>query len=180
MISSKVARSRVVEWSLKGLDGREHALGLHYSRLISVGRDPTSDVRVLDAGVSRHHATLTLEDGELWVEDLHSHNGTFVNSERVRRSVLNEGDIVTFGRVHLTVHRQERERTIARDLFETLEAEAKIELLDVARSLTRASPAPTRLRRALEHVRGRQGGQAREGWRRAHARPAGAQPGRWR
>ena len=46
-----------------------------------LGRHPDCDI-VLDAGaVSRQHAQIRVIDGEYFVEDLHSRNGTFVNGE---------------------------------------------------------------------------------------------------
>ena len=44
-----------------------------------IGRAHTAEVRLVDDGVSRHHARLRLESDQLWVDDLESRNGTFVN-----------------------------------------------------------------------------------------------------
>lgn len=96
------------EWVLRSPAGQETVLRLEPGQSLTVGRDLTSDVPILDAGVSRHHATIALErDAEsrerLWIEDLHSHNGTFVNTERVQRAEIRAGDVLTFGRVRLTL-----------------------------------------------------------------------------
>jgi pSer/pThr/pTyr-binding forkhead associated (FHA) protein len=48
-----------------------------------LGRDPTASVHLLDAEVSRRHASLTIDEGRLLVEDLGSSNGTFVDEERI-------------------------------------------------------------------------------------------------
>lgn len=47
------------------------------------GRDPRAGLLVEDASCSREHARLELRDGALWVSDLGSRNGTFVQGERV-------------------------------------------------------------------------------------------------
>jgi EAL domain-containing protein (putative c-di-GMP-specific phosphodiesterase class I) len=57
--------------------------------------------------VSKEHAEIVTRDGALWVRDLGSKNGTFVNSERVDEARLNEGDILHFAQVEFRVGRQE-------------------------------------------------------------------------
>lgn len=70
----------------------------------TVGRATTADFVVEAALVSRFHCRLTLEaDGRLVLEDLSSTNGTFVNDERVERRVLETGDRLRLGRLHLLV-----------------------------------------------------------------------------
>lgn len=56
-------------------------------------------------GLSREHAELSVIDGGLFVRDLGSHNGTFVNGRQVERARLEPGDIVGFGPVVLIAHR---------------------------------------------------------------------------
>jgi len=51
----------------------------------SIGLDPGSSVVLADMLVSRHHAELvTRENGECWIRDLNSRNGTFVNGDPLR------------------------------------------------------------------------------------------------
>lgn len=68
-------------------------------RRMYVGRGVEADVRVSDATASRLHALLYLERGSTVVEDACSTNGVFVNTQRVRRAVLVDGDTVAFGNV---------------------------------------------------------------------------------
>ena len=51
-----------------------------------IGRNPTTDITLLDDGISREHAIISLVDGagEYTVEDLQSTNGPKVNGKRVR------------------------------------------------------------------------------------------------
>ena len=50
-----------------------------------LGRGTDCDLRLVDPGVSRHHAELRVEDDEVVLVDLGSTNGTFVNGQPVRR-----------------------------------------------------------------------------------------------
>lgn len=66
----------------------------------SVGRDLTNTLVLPDVFISNAHALLTYRDGEWWLEDLDSRNGTFLNDVRVTRpAVVREGDRITIGRV---------------------------------------------------------------------------------
>ena len=51
-----------------------------------VGRAPDSRVVLADPTVSRHHALITINDGTIWIKDLDSKNGTFVDGERIGSS----------------------------------------------------------------------------------------------
>ena len=67
--------------------------------LAMVGRSQEAEVRLIDDGVSRQHARLVQEGVEVWLEDLDSRNGTFVNSDRITSRVrLGDGDKVQVGR----------------------------------------------------------------------------------
>jgi hypothetical protein len=66
-----------------------------------LGRGTDCDLRLVDPGVSRHHAELRQEDGEVVLLDLGSTNGTFVNGQPVRRVLLTDGTRVTLGRTTL-------------------------------------------------------------------------------
>jgi len=75
--------------------------------LIILGRGTDCDLRLVDPGVSRHHAEIRVEDGEVVLVDLGSTNGTFVNGQPVRRVTLTDGTRVTLGRTTL-VFRKDR------------------------------------------------------------------------
>ena len=50
----------------------------------SIGRSATNDFRLHDPSISRHHAAIGADtSGELWLSDLASTNGTFLNGNRV-------------------------------------------------------------------------------------------------
>jgi pSer/pThr/pTyr-binding forkhead associated (FHA) protein len=52
-----------------------------------IGRASGCDYRINDPMISRRHCALSLRDNQVWVEDLHSLNGTRVNGEPVLRSL---------------------------------------------------------------------------------------------
>ena len=70
-----------------------------------LGRHPECDV-VLDQGaVSRQHAQILLVDGEYFIEDLKSRNGTLVNGQLVEgRQALPDGDELKICDLALSFH----------------------------------------------------------------------------
>jgi adenylate cyclase len=70
------------------------------------GRSEENDFVVPDRWISRNHAMLQLmENGEMYLIDLGSRNGSFVNGRRVSIPVtLKDGDSLTFGQTELEFH----------------------------------------------------------------------------
>ena len=65
---------------------------------VTLGRAAGCGVRVDDAYTSSLHARLYRQNGSLWVEDLGSTNGTWVNAERIGKAVkLGKGDLLQVG-----------------------------------------------------------------------------------
>jgi two-component system response regulator AtoC len=72
---------------------------------VAIGRSDEAHLRIDDHSVSRRHATLTMDRGEARIADLGSHNGVWVNDERVVSSrLLFSGDTVTIGSATLVYH----------------------------------------------------------------------------
>jgi hypothetical protein len=89
-----------------GSDGNSTQRTYDLSAPVTIlGRGTDCDLRLVDAGVSRHHAELRVEDGEVVLVDLGSTNGTFVNGQPVRRVSLTDGTQVTLGRTTLVFRR---------------------------------------------------------------------------
>src|SRR5712691_7987 len=62
---------------------------------MELGRDPQSDCVLDYPMVSWRHARITRDGASLFVEDLKSSNGTFVNGERIReRTAVKPGDVI--------------------------------------------------------------------------------------
>lgn len=71
---------------------------------IIVGRAPGSDIVVAAGYVSGRHARFSLMGSNLFVEDLGSTNGTYVNGEPiVAPTALRNKDVVTVGDVDIRV-----------------------------------------------------------------------------
>ncbi|MBI5502435.1 MAG: GGDEF domain-containing protein [Deltaproteobacteria bacterium] len=67
-----------------------------------MGRGETCEVQIQDTGISRKHARVVVEvTGEVWLEDLESTNGTFVENHRIDRRMLRDGDKIQLGRTSI-------------------------------------------------------------------------------
>jgi pSer/pThr/pTyr-binding forkhead associated (FHA) protein len=64
---------------------------------IVVGRSSDLDMVLVEDMVSRKHARIAMQADQIWIEDLGSTNGTFVNGEKIKRARLKEGDRVLIG-----------------------------------------------------------------------------------
>jgi pSer/pThr/pTyr-binding forkhead associated (FHA) protein len=73
---------------------------------IVVGRSPEANVHVDDPWISNMHALFERRGREIWVVDLGSRNGTFVDDRRVAEARLKLGMSVAFGRTRLELRRR--------------------------------------------------------------------------
>ena len=65
---------------------------------IIVGRDEAAKIRIASKDVSRHHCSIQLRDDKVFVKDLKSSNGTFVNGRPVSdETELLPGSTLTIG-----------------------------------------------------------------------------------
>jgi diguanylate cyclase (GGDEF)-like protein len=62
-----------------------------------IGRRADAGLFLHDEGVSRRHASVTLEGGQAWLKDLGSQNGTFVDGQRVEALPLRDGQRFQLG-----------------------------------------------------------------------------------
>ena len=63
-----------------------------------IGRGEMCRIRLDFPDVSERHAILVVRDGRVFLEDLHSANGTFVNGHEVQTLQLIDGDRISVGR----------------------------------------------------------------------------------
>ncbi len=71
-------------------------------QMYTIGRSPSSNILLSDSNVSRNHAKLEFINGNFYLTDLESTNGTFVNDKKVKKAVLNSLDKLTFGKAVFT------------------------------------------------------------------------------
>jgi general secretion pathway protein A len=69
---------------------------LRPGRLV-IGRTPDNDLQIDSKFISRHHCQIVTQADACVIEDLNSTNGIYVQSKRVRRYNLNDGDVVQVG-----------------------------------------------------------------------------------
>ena len=69
---------------------------------ITIGRSPDADVFLDDVTVSRNHALLVRRRDGLYLDDLGSLNGTYVNRRRIESHKLSSGDDLQIGKYKLT------------------------------------------------------------------------------
>jgi type II secretory pathway predicted ATPase ExeA len=85
--------------SKKGIVIDEYVLD---KECVLVGRNIRNDIVLEESVVSSHHAALHMVDGAIVVEDLDSTNGTYVNSRRIKKHVLINGDRIGITQYQLT------------------------------------------------------------------------------
>lgn len=64
----------------------------------TLGRRPYNDVVIDNLAVSGEHAVLQMTGSEVFLEDLNSTNGTYVNGKAVKRHQLHNGDAIEIGK----------------------------------------------------------------------------------
>lgn len=71
---------------------------LRMNREIIIGRSSDLDMVLVEDMVSRRHAKISSTDSEVYIQDMGSTNGTFVNGEKIAgRALLQEGDRILVG-----------------------------------------------------------------------------------
>ncbi len=77
---------------------------------LTLGRDPDCTVVLDDSNVSRYHARLVFHNAAIWVQDVGSRNGVFLNEKRVvRHKQLSPGDELVIGEHVFTLDLRIRE-----------------------------------------------------------------------
>jgi DNA-binding CsgD family transcriptional regulator len=99
-MSKKRTPHRATRYSLLHSEGR---IGITPHEFV-IGRASDCQLRLNDALVSRHHARLTQNAGELVVEDLGSRNGVLVNARKIAHATtVSHGDLIGIGLASLEV-----------------------------------------------------------------------------
>lgn len=93
------SKEETTTWQLNAMTEALGDLTLTIDDSLSIGRGNDNDVVLGSKAVSRNHALLSVLNGDLYIKDLDSSNGTFINDERIesnKSTHLNVDDTVGF------------------------------------------------------------------------------------
>ena len=85
-----------VDYKLEVISGPMDGL-IYYLKndIITIGRDETNDFQLsLDLTIGRKHAKIIKENGEYWIEDQNSTNGTYINNQKIKSKEKLTEDII--------------------------------------------------------------------------------------
>jgi general secretion pathway protein A len=77
---------------------------------INIGRHKDNDLRIDDPLLSRQHAQVIQQGRTIYLRDLNSTNGSYVNSKRVDIAPLEEGTVIKLGNTLLTFLRDNKQQ----------------------------------------------------------------------
>ncbi len=111
---------------LQELSSREnHRVGLP----CVFGRGKDVDLPVPDATISHRHALLYEAEDRIWIQDLDSLNGVFVNEQKVHEKArLQYGDLVRLGQVEFKLLQLEEDPTVQTVIMQTVRTQSGLEL----------------------------------------------------
>jgi len=115
---------------------------------VTIGRDPSSNVFLDNPGISREHAILERKGGAIYVQDMGSANGTFLNDDQVQRERVREGDKVRIGKFSLEIAVQEGRRGLTengRSGGAAFEGTMVLETAQIDRLITRSKEAESQV-----------------------------------
>lgn len=91
-------------WKLQAISAELAGQEISIDRDMLVGRHQAADIVLQSSEISRKHAAFLRVEDALWLQDLASSNGTFVNDTRISEQVLlKDGDIVQFASLKFSV-----------------------------------------------------------------------------
>lgn len=72
-------------------------------QITSIGRDSENDIYINNLAISRFHARLIVEGEKVYIEDLESSNGTYLNGSLINRSEFSETDTISIGKYKINL-----------------------------------------------------------------------------
>src|SRR6476660_9262791 len=75
----------------------------------TLGRRPYNDIVIDNLAVSGEHAVLTAAQNDVFIEDLNSTNGTYINGKAVKKQLLSNNDVVEIGKYRIKFMADEAE-----------------------------------------------------------------------
>jgi hypothetical protein len=94
-------RSRIPYATLMEMDAAATKYPL-IKPVVRIGRGAENDIRLTNDSISARHAEIhRRRDGQIYLIDLGSSNGIYVNNSKLERAELNDGDVIELGEVRL-------------------------------------------------------------------------------
>ncbi|WP_298147397.1 FHA domain-containing protein [uncultured Acinetobacter sp.] len=110
-------------WKLQAISAELAGQEISIDRDMLVGRHQAADIVLQSSEISRKHAAFLRVEDALWLQDLASSNGTFVNDARITEQVLlKDGDIVQFASLKFSLLAPVADVAIDSDLAQSVEA----------------------------------------------------------
>lgn len=98
-LGTSLERYSLIIFSRDGIRAVPLSEGAH----VVIGRSEPADVTIRDESLSRQHLTVALENGKVWLEDLDSTNGTWVEGARIDRAQVGPGVALAIGSVTASI-----------------------------------------------------------------------------
>ena len=99
----------ILRYVLPDGEQKEFELG---RKSITIGRGTETDVLIADKLASRIHCELSYKDGNYYIRDCDSRNGTFVNDRLIEVCRINPGDRIRVGDMVIAVAASRRKGTV--------------------------------------------------------------------
>ena len=107
-------------WKIQAITGELTGQEISIDRDMLVGRHQAADIVLQQSEISRKHAAFLLKEQALWLQDLGSSNGTYVNDVQIAaETLLKQGDIVQFASLKFSVFEPAK---ALEDVVESVEA----------------------------------------------------------
>ena len=109
------------------LKDRRHPL----SGVCRIGRHPNSDLQIIHSTISRSHSLIDKTEKGWRIRDLDSLNGTWVNGNPIRETILNNGDEIRLGNVRMQfIHDLPENKTFIAGKLSSIPANTSIRIRD--------------------------------------------------
>lgn len=134
-MSEDKSSTQLQRYYLKSFKADVAPIILH-REVLTIGRSETCDVKISSPYLSHVHASIFYNEGDFYISDLNSTNGTFVNDERVKVVKLKIGDFIRFGAVKfqlvplVATELQNQEANKSEDTLETINPLHQSNVLD--------------------------------------------------
>lgn len=106
----------------------------------TIGRIEDNSFQIADASVSSHHAEISMRGDGIWVKDLQSTNGSFIDGEPITEAPLKPGQILRLGEIDMRLETGAPNDKKAAAATQTRVIPQGVKLSDLDRSRPRLAP----------------------------------------